>query len=254
MKELREHIVKAIMDHVVDGEPEAPEALADLILGLMNKRCEDVAGYPEALAVCRAMRKADAADLSLELEHAEQSAQNLIRLLADSAKERDDAVKRCSELEGFAAHWHREIETIGAMLKIGAPDAGEVPAAVQRLLAERDDERDSRVALQQIAFDWKARAEAASSLTTLSAELARVTELLKAAERERDEARAFAGELAEQLDELERPRRERDAEARHSGGLSPLGRAIVEDGPGGDVLGLNEGFQGSPVVKKGEWS
>jgi chromosome segregation ATPase len=172
MKELREHIVKAIMDHVVDGEPEAPEALADLILGLMNKRCEDVAGYPEALAVCRAMRKADAADLSLELEHAEQSAQNLIRLLADSAKERDDAVKRCSELEGFAAHWHREIETIGAMLEIGAPDAGEVPAAVQQLLAERDDERNSRVALQQVAFDWKARAEAAEQQITSLREVA----------------------------------------------------------------------------------
>jgi hypothetical protein len=170
MKELREHIVKAIMDHVVDGEPEAPEALADLILGLMNKRCEDVAGYPEALAVCRAMRKADAADLSLELEHAEQSAQNLIRLLADSAKERDDAVKRCSELEGFAAHWHREIETIGAMLEIGAPDAGEVPAAVQQLLAERDDERNSRVALQQVAFDYMHALEKARTFIALASE------------------------------------------------------------------------------------
>jgi len=41
------------------------------------------------------------------------------------------ANKQRNEAEKNATHWHGEIEAIGAMLGIGAPEAGEVPAAVQ---------------------------------------------------------------------------------------------------------------------------
>lgn len=41
------------------------------------------------------------------------------------------------QMAQYARHWHGEIEAIGAMLGIGAPDAGEVPAAVQELLSEQ---------------------------------------------------------------------------------------------------------------------
>ena len=40
------------------------------------------------------------------------------------------------KVERYARHWHGEIESIGAMLDIGAPDAGEAPAAVQKLIAQ----------------------------------------------------------------------------------------------------------------------
>lgn len=47
------------------------------------------------------------------------------------------------KLDGFAQHWHGEIEAIGVLLGIGAPDAGEVPKAVQALVAERDKLREA---------------------------------------------------------------------------------------------------------------
>lgn len=90
-----------------------------------------------------------------------------VTLLNEAASLIDAHAARIAELEkaldesrGHAQHWYGEIETIGVLLGIGAPDAGEVPTAVRSNIDLKDTLIiDLQAALSDIALHQPERTD-----------------------------------------------------------------------------------------------